>query len=232
MVGCTTRLAVAQNGKEIVEQYLENTGGKKNWEAVTSKTLEGTIKMGHMTFSTQIYQKPPDWQRAEMEVQGVKIIQAYDGKNAWMVNPMENGDRAPHRMPEDLASEFKDQSFDSEFLNYKKKGHTIDLEGKEEVEGVEAYKIKLTKENGEVEYHFFDTENYLPVMMRSKVIGGPFAGQDTEMFLGNFQEVKGLVFPFYLKTKINGQDIQEITFDNIRINEEMPDSLFVAPNLK
>ena len=43
----------------------------------------------------------------------------------------------------------------------KEKGNTVELVGKEDLEGTPVYKLKVTLKTGEVRYFFLDAENYL-----------------------------------------------------------------------
>ena len=68
---------------------IEAQGGRKALAAIKDTTISGTIEMPQMGISGSItiYQKEPDKMRMDMEFMGMVITQAYDGQNAWMVNP-------------------------------------------------------------------------------------------------------------------------------------------------
>ena len=44
-------------------------------------------------------------------------------------------------------------------VDYRRKGHKVELLGKEKVEGVDAYKLKLTLKGGEVKYIYHKQPN-------------------------------------------------------------------------
>ena len=116
----------------------------------------------------------PNKNRQDISVQGMQIVQAYDGETAWGINPFQSGPD-PQKLPAEMAEDMEGQDFPNIYMSYKENGHTLELEGTEEVEGTECYKIKATRKNGKVEYHFFDTEYYIPVMVRTTVSSGPAA---------------------------------------------------------
>ncbi len=218
-----------QDADEIITNYIENTGGYDAWKDLKSMKMKVTIDQGQMQLNATMYRKNPDLQRTEVSVQGKTIVQAYDGTTGWFINPM-MGSEDPQKMPQEMVDAIKEEKFESEFIDYKEKGHTIELEGIEEVEGAETYKIKLSKKEGDVEYHFFDMEYFVPVMIRTSVKMGPQKGQEAETFMSDYQEVDGLIMPFFIEVKSNGQSVQKITIEEYALNEEMDDVLFVYPS--
>ncbi len=220
--------AHAQTADEILTKYFENTGGMEKWKALKSTTMEGTMAMQGLEFPGTIRAMAPKKQRVDVNVQGQSIVQAYDGETAWWINPF-GGSTEAQKMPEEMAEEMVNQEFESEFIDYKTKGHTVTLEGKETVEGTETFKLKLAKKNGDVEFHYFDTENYVPIMVQTAVKTGAAKGQMVATYLSDYQEVDGMTFPFFLETKMAGQSVQKITIKSIKTNETFEDTLFAFP---
>ena len=218
----------AQDVDEIITNYFENTGSIENWKNLKSMKVTAVMNQGEMQMDVTIYQKRENFQRTEIQFQGKTIIQAYDGETGWMINPL-TGSEAPQKLPPDMVEEIKDQKFESELIDYEEKGHSVELEGTEEIEGTETYKLKLTKKNGNVEYYFFDTEYYVPIMQRKVVKFGPAKGQETETYISDYQEVGEFMMPFFIDARINGQSVQKITFKEYSLNEEMDDSMFIMP---
>ena len=220
--------AFAQDVDEIINNYFENTGGLKAWADLSSMKITMVMEMQGMQLEGTMYQKKPNMQRMDISVQGKTIVTAYDGEIGWMINPM-MGSEDPQKMPPEAVEQMRDQKFESELLNYKEKGHSVELQGTEEVEGTETYKIQLTKENGDVEYYFFDTEYFVPIMERRSVKVGPSKGQEVETYISDYQEVGDYMMPFFIEAKSGGQSIQKMTFTAYSINEDLDDSLFIMP---
>jgi len=218
----------AQDVDEIINNYFENTGGASNWEDMQSMKIIAVMNQGEMQLNMTMFQKKGDKLRAEIQVQGKTIIQAYDGETGWFINPL-MGSEAPQKMPPEMLEEIQQEKFESEFLNYQDKGHTVELEGKEEIEGTETFKVKLTKKNGDIEYYFFDTEYFVPIMQRAFVKSGPAKGQETETYISDYQEVDGFMMPFFIDTRMNGQSVMKMTIEGYTLNEEIDDSIFTMP---
>lgn len=220
--------ANAQTADEIVAKYFESTGGIDNWRALKTTKMAGTMAAQGMEFSATILNAPPNKMRVDVNVMGQNLVQAYDGTTAWWINPFQ-GSADAQVMPDEMAAPMKEQEFQSALLDYASKGHAIALEGQETVEGTACHKIKLTKKDGTVEYHLFDTESNVLIVSRTAAKTGPAAGQYTDTFVSDYQEVSGLMFPFFMETKLKGDSIQKITVSAISINEAMENNLFDYP---
>lgn len=225
--------AQAQTADEILAKYLENTGGVEKWKALQSVKMTGKMNMQGMDFPVTMYRKTPVKQKMQIQVQGIEIVQAYDGTDAWMINPMMGG-KDPIKMSDEESKEFKDQKFEDEFIDYKKKGHEVTLLGSEEVDGVKCHKIQLIKNKNNdqedvTEVHFFDAENFVPIVQVSYARSGPAKGQEVRTYLSDYQEVGGFMLPFFMESKVNGQTVQKLTLESVTFNEAIEDSAFAFP---
>jgi len=194
---------------EILENYFENIGGEENWKKITSMKMTGSSSMQGLD---------------------VAVSKAFDGETAWMINPFAGGEE-PTKLDEEQSKQFKKQKFQDEFIDYAGKGHTVELDGTEEVDGTETYKIKMTKKEGDVVFYFFDTENFVPIMVRGFVDAGPAKGQATETFMSDYQEVDGLMIAHTTEQKVGGATAFSFTADEIELNaEDMKAKTFAFPS--
>jgi hypothetical protein len=230
--------AKAQTADEIINKYLENTGGKDKWKAVTSVKMTGKAKAQGMEIPVIFLQAQGGKQKISISVQGKEITQmAFDGNIAWATNFMTM--KAEKMETEDSENMKKAAGdFPDPFIDYEAKGYKVELEGKEKVEGTDCFKIKLTKkpeivEGKEVEnvvYYFFDTENYVPLVTRNVIKKGQFKGLNQDSVFSDYQEVNGLFFPFSMAQKVNGQTAQSVAFEKIEVNVPVEDKDFALPS--
>ncbi len=222
--------ANAQTVDEILANYFDNIGGREAWEQLESTKMTSTMNMQQMEFPGTIFAARPNKQRVEVNLQGKQLIQAYDGETAWWINPF-MGSEEPQKMPEAMAEEMTRQEFEIDFINYQEKGYTVSLEGPKTVEGAETFEIKLEKEDGDVYYYYFDQEYFVPIMMKTTLKSGQAKGQESETFFSDYQEVDGMMFPFFIESKIGGQSFQKITIDSIELNFAYEDDFFAFPEM-
>ena len=123
-------------------------------------------------------------------------------------------------------------------MDYKEKGYTVELLGKETIDGAETFKIKLIKEpitvdgnqQDDISYYFFDVDNFVPIAVQSEIKTGPAKGQIGESTMSDYQEVDGMYFPFSMTQGVKGGQSQPITIDTIELNPTVDDTEFAFPD--
>jgi len=217
----------AQTADEVIHKYLDAIGGVANWKKVTSSKAVGKMTVMGTSLDISVYEKPVNKQKVIMNFQGSDIVTAYDGKEAWGINPM-TGSKDPQKLPPEMAKEMSGNEFEDEFIDYKKKGYTAKYLGNEEIDAIKCHKIELNKK-GAVSTYYFDTDTGIQIMEKSLGTSGPAAGQELNKYYSDYQEVNGLMIPFTQEVKIGGQSVQKLTFTAVTLNEPMEDSMFAFP---
>jgi len=223
-------LASAMTLDEIVAKAVEARGGRDAMLAVKTVKITGKVHMPNGMEAPLLWEwKRPDKLRSEVTIQGMQLIQAFDGKTAWMIVPF-GGNTDPQEMPKEQAQRMEEQSdFDGPFLDGEKKGYKLELAGKVEEEGTEAYKIKVTNKFGDVTYYFLDTDYFLPFKTEGK---RTIRGQEMEFesSIGDYKKVGNLTIPFSTEFKTKGAEQgQSVTFDKVDLNVDLDDSIFAKP---
>lgn len=227
-------IAAAETVEEVVAANLEAKGGEEAWMAVETGRMTGNMRIvggaaGAMEMPFVIEFKKPKMIRLEFTMQGMTGIQAFDGEVGWTVMPF-MGSTEPEEMAEDQVKQLKDQAeFEGVLVNFKEKGHTVELVGKEEVDGTPAYKIKVTRADGDVDYLYLDEEYFVEFKTEStREIQGNEMTIST--VLGDYKEVDGLLFPHSMEMSFAGGDAQQvITIENIELGVDLPDERFAMP---
>ena len=216
---------------DIIKKSIEAQGGLEKIKAIKSMKSSGKMIMGggQMEAPITAYMKVPHSSRMEISIQGQKIVEAYDGTTKWMINPL-MGSKDPQKSPDEETKLAADDSdgVEGPLVNYKEKGNTVELLGKEDVEGSMAYKLKVTLKSGSVRTIFLDEKSFLTVKMITKVkqMGQEF---EAEALPGNYKPVEGVMMPFSTEMKINKQVGMQMQLDKIEVNVPVEDALFVMP---
>ena len=223
-------LAHAQTVDEVIAKHVQARGGLEKLKAVKSVRMTGKMMMGPgMEAPVVLEMSRPNKMRMEFTVQGMTGVQAFDGKTAWIVMPF-TGKKDPEVVPAEDSKDFEDQAdMDGPLVDYKAKGHQVELVGKEPVEGTDAYKLKLTLKTGNVQYLYIDAENYLEIKTESKR-----KVRGTEMELegtpGDYKAVEGIMFPFSIENGAKGSPQKnKLTIDKIELNPAVDESHFAMP---
>jgi outer membrane lipoprotein-sorting protein len=222
--------AIAQDESldEILEAHFEVVG-QENLADVQTIKQTGTILTQGLSIPMTMMLKRPNMMRINANIGGAEaVFMAYDGTNGWAIQPW-TGTIDPIDLPEDQLKEAMQQAdLDGPLFNYEEKGHSLELEGTEEVEGTETYKLKLTMKSGDVLYYFLDTEAYVPIKITSKTT---MEGQEfeQEQFLSNYKMVDGFAVAHSIETKVMGNTALQITVNEVIVNPEIEDSYFKKP---
>ena len=226
----------AQTVDEIIENYIENTGGAENWQNVKAIKMSASINQMGMEIPIEMVQSE-NKMYTKISIQGQEIKQGvFDGETLWSTNFMsmkaEKSDQEDVDNVKNALNEFPDP-----FLNYKEKGYTAELMGTETLEGSDVFKVKLTKKpnlvDGEevpnVTIYYFDAENFVPIMTHQEMTEGPAKGTIMEGKMSDYQEVDGLYMPFSMTQGIKDQPGQAVIIKSIEINTVVDDSNFKFP---
>lgn len=220
----------AQTADDIINKNLQAMGGKDKLKAVQSVRMTGTLTVGPgMEAPVTLEMKRPNMMRMDFTLQGMTGSQAYDGTSGWSLMPF-GGSTAPQPMSADDAKLAAEQAdMDGPLMDYKDKGHTVELLGKEQVEGADTYKLKLTKKDGTITVYYIDAEQFLVIKQEAKrVIRG--AELETETIVGDYKAVNGLMMAHSIDGGAKGQPArQKLTVSKIEINVPIEDARFKMP---
>ena len=225
--------ASAQTADEIIAKYVKTLGGMEKIEAI--KTLRRTGKLtGGGGFEAVVVQenKRPGQVRQLFTFQGMTGSYAYDGKAGWKIEPWGGKKDAEALSEEEMRSFTEDADLDGPLINYQQKGNKVEFVGKDDIEGTEVYKLKVTLKSGDVQYYYMDADSGVPIKIETKrTIRG--AEQESETMLGDYKQVAGVYFPFSVESGQKGStNKSQITYEKIEANVALDDGLFKQPEAK
>jgi outer membrane lipoprotein-sorting protein len=224
--------AFAYTAEELAAKNVAAKGGAEKLAALQSVRLTGkllvngdTLQLGYVATVAR-----PDSVRIEATLQGLTLIQAYDGTEGWKVNPL-RGRKDPEKMSADDAKELSEDAadFTGALVDYQAKGYKLDYLGTEDVDGTDAYKLRVTRPNGDVTYVFLDPDYFLEIRTISRRIqhGVP---RETVTDYGDYEQVNGVYYAFSQASGPNGSsDRQKVQFDKAEANTALDGSMFRFP---
>lgn len=159
--------ATAADLDEVLSCNYETLGGLDSIRSVESARMTGTMTMGPMQAPFTIEFLPPDRVRMEFEIQGMTAVQAYDGETGWAIMPF-LGKTEAEEMAEDQLKSVKEMAeWEGPLVDWQNKGHKVELVGTEEIEGTEAYVLKVVRAETEDEStYYLDTDYCLPFLSK------------------------------------------------------------------
>ncbi len=214
--------AFSQSLNEILDCTIKAYGGKEALNKVKDIHLVGKVVSMGVELPMEIYIKNPNKIRVEVKFQGNKIIQVFDGKKGWSINPMISPE--PKEMDKKNVEQIENYNSINFFTEYKKLGFTATYVGTEDLEGAEAYKIKFVKKGREPFYFFIDKESCIPVKIDVSTKRGNSVLKGS-IYFSNYKKVEGVYFPFSVRM-VMGKMESNVVFSSIKVNENISDSLF------
>ena len=216
---------------ELVAKNIEAKGGADALRALKSVRLTGKVlvSQGQIEFRYVQTRKRPGEIRTEATLQGMTAIQAYDGKEGWRVSPFQ-GRKDPEKMStDDAKSLIEDAEIEGPLFDWKAKGSTVDYLGTEDVEGTLAYKLKVVRKNGDVNFVYLDPDHFLEIRILTQRIEHG-AQVEVETDLGDYEKVGGVFIPFSEEAGSKGSsDKQKTVIEKGEANVAVDDAVFRFP---
>ncbi|HUO83469.1 MAG TPA: hypothetical protein VM534_00010 [Thermoanaerobaculia bacterium] len=221
----------AQTVDQIIAKNFEAKGGLDKLRAVESMKLTGSMTMGPMEAPFTLLSKRPSMLRIDFTIQGMTGTQGFDGTTAWSLMPF-MGKTDPEIMPEAMAKDFRQQAdFDGPLVDWKDKGHQVELVGEEELEGTPVYKLKLTLKEGDETMLYLDKDSYLEIKSTSKRTVNDQELQ-FETSLGDYKEVGGILVPHSIESGAAGTPMRQvISIESVELNPSIDGASFSMPEL-
>jgi len=159
----------AQSADEVIAKYITEIGGADKWAKVQSIKVEGQIEVQGIQIPFTMQGAQMKGVRLDAEFQGNKIIDITTATKGWAQNPLAGKATLSPITEDELKQKLDDLDIQDPFIDYKAKGSVIESLGKDEEDGNEYFKIKLTTKNGNEKTYFFDLKTNLVYKIESIV---------------------------------------------------------------
>ena len=205
--------------KKVIEDYIKAAGGREKFKKIETFKQVGSVNMGARTITIKEYKVEPDKFANITEMNGQVVQkQVYDGEKA-MVSSMGQEQEIKGEQLERLKYEAK--LF--KFLDYDELGVELELQGVEQVDGEDTYKIKVTSPAGNHRYDYYSMDSGLKVKTKSTQQTQQGEVTSIQKF-SDYKEVNGIMLPHTIN--ISGMRSMTLTVDSYQINEEIDKSKF------
>ncbi len=206
--------ATAQTVDEIVKLNIEAMGGAEKIASLKTLKMEGTLNtqgVDVMITSTTAHLKG---MRVDIEVMGTSNYQVANTTEGWVYMPVMGMSTAQKMDDEQFKAAQNQMDLTGTFLNYKEKGTTIELAGKES----DAYKLNVVYKNGIKKTVFIDikTNRIIKSLGITKVNG---EDTETETTMSDYkQNADGYWFPYSVST-MQGTTLYDKISTNVTVDE-------------
>jgi len=223
------RPAAAQTADEIIARSFEARGGLDKVRAIRSLRMTGhaTVAPGTEAPMTVEIRRPSSL-RLEFTFDGKKAVQAFDGHQAWGIAP---GETQPRVLPREAEKSMSQQTdIEGPLADYAQKGHKVVLVGREKLKGKDAWRLRVTRADGDVEDHLIDASSYLPVLVSvERTVRG--ASIQSETRFSDYRPIAGgYLWPFRLESGATGRSERQVMrLDDVEVDPPLDEARFAMP---
>jgi outer membrane lipoprotein-sorting protein len=148
----------------------------------------------------------------------------FDGTTGYVIDTMQGNRDLSGNQLENL----KNEVFPSPFLDYKARGVTAELGGKEKVGDRDAYLLTLRPKTGPATRRYIDAESYLEVRTISTVDAPQVGEFEQTMDFLDFREADGFKVPFQVRGTSSFQTFT-VNISKVEHGLTIDQSLFSKP---
>jgi len=212
---------------EVVAKHVAAHGGKDAWAAIGPIRITGSYTAFSKVHPFTLVRDGERLFRFEHVLDDKTVIQAWDGHDAWWINPWYDADWAlPIAGPDRLVLD-RDLDFVSPFFDYAERGFTAKLVGPTEFEGQEVLQIDLERTDGSEETWYLDSASFLEFARQSP--GSDFGEPMPQTtFFDDFRPVAGVLMPFLVDSQWYTR-ARVMQIDQVEVGVELDPATFRRP---
>lgn len=221
---CAAVSASSQTVDEIVNKHIEAVGGKDNWAKIKSIRTESTMKEGGAEVKFIITQVDKKAMRMDITVTGMKGYTILTNKEGWDFYPFDGQTKPEPMTADDIKAGQDDLQLEDKFFTYKELGKKLDLLGKDDVDGTECLKLKMTDKEGKETTYYVDPANYYIIKEVEKIKANGKEMESATAF-ANYKKTDGeILYPMSIF-----KEGEEMEINKIEINSVIDEAIFKLP---
>lgn len=231
VVACSSPAPTLSPVDEIVDANIAARGGLEAIQALHSVRATGTATTSGGRIARVVQEiKRPGFYRLEFSSQGITAVFAHDGDIGWQVAPLQGVFEPQLITPEnDSEAGIDERDIEGPLVNWREKGHTVELVGRETLPGGEADKLKVSLADGGIRYDYVDVASHQLVRSdKTEVIGGRTL--QMEESYSDYRKEGELFLPHRIETHVKDRpEMISITVEKFELNPDLDDERFRFP---
>jgi len=220
----------------VINDYYEAIGGKENFDRMEDMTQVMKTSMQGQEITITQYQKAPDLLKVETALgENVVSTQLFDGKKAVVQSMMGTEEYTEGEQFEQM----KLQAIMNREMNYEDYGFEKNLEGIEQINGKEAYKVEVISPQDEKSIEYYDVESGYKIKVEAPESTAKYSDykpttikfeKEDESFFGRLfgrttEKEAELKFPHKIEQQVQ-QQVLEMETVEIKINSGLTEDDF------
>ncbi|MDX1700500.1 MAG: hypothetical protein R3250_07785, partial [Melioribacteraceae bacterium] len=207
------------SAESVIEDYINAIGGRERLTKIEDKTTKLKGAAQGMDMKLTISQKIPNKLYQELDFSVGKQLTVFDGKRGKI-----EGMGQVQKLEGEKAEQLAYQSTMNAFLDYAANNISLSLDGIENINGTDAYKITLTSQDDRKYIHYYDV-NTAYKLREITTIDTPQGSFTQIIDLDDYKDVDGIMNAFKLTQKMGAREV-ELNVESIEYNTGLDDSMF------
>jgi outer membrane lipoprotein-sorting protein len=176
--------------------------------------------------------KRPHKSRFELDFADKTAVQVYDGERGWKLRPFLNRQDVEPFTESEAKAEAAKSDLEGPLVNYQAKGTQVALEGTEQIEGHNAYRLKVTPRSGEAQHVWIDAQSFLDVKVEGTPRRMDGKMRNVSVYQRDFRKVNDLTVPYLYVTVIEGNPTpHRMVVESVTVNPTLDDARFAKPQV-
>jgi hypothetical protein len=233
LVACAANRALSRD--DLIARHTEAVGGARPIESVDRLAVDLRITESGSEVTGVWRADRQGRMRIDVYAGGRRVYtEAYDGRRAWQMN--ESGAVTPSS-PEGAAALWHGTQYPGKLFGLHemaRHGHAVELEGREVLDGIDYYVLKLTLSDGFVTFRYVNPQTWL--FDRERDVRAPHPDLDAKQKLlenrcSDYRPVAGVLHSFH-EEQIDvstGRVLQRTDVTRVEVNPDFPAGLFDPP---
>lgn len=217
----TAIFAKAQTADEIINKHVEAIGGADAWKKVNSIKQEGNVKVQGADVSVTLTTLNGKGSRQDISLMGMNGFRIVTPAAGWNFMPFQGQTQVDPMTEEDLKEAQDDLDAQGKLIGYKEKGTTVELFGKDDVDGTECFKLVATTKVGTKETFYIDPKSSYII---KSVAVQKANGQEMEVasMYSNYTKLpEGIVIPMSIMLPFG-----EMNITKVEVNPAVDEGIF------
>ncbi len=211
----------SQSLDEIVKKHVDAIGGKENWSKIKTLKMECSMKSQGADIKITFHQIDKKAMRQDISLMGMTGYNIITNTEGWNFMPFQGQTKVEPMTADDVKNAQEGLNLQDEFITYKELGKKLEYLGKDDVDGTECFKLKITDKNAQETTYYIDPSNYYTIKQTIKMKSNGKEMENSTTY-SNYKKVDaGIVYPY---TVSSGWGSSEVT--NLEINPKIDEALF------
>jgi hypothetical protein len=142
----------------VIDEYYHAVGGYASIKAIRTRHMFGTYVEGPLHATTDIVWQRPALRRVNVHAPGFEYSEGYDGET-WEYNHLTGKAVVDTGGAADVGR--RGAEFDESFVDYRAKGHRVELIGRETLGASHVVHLRVTLSDGFSKDYYFDGDTHL-----------------------------------------------------------------------